>query len=236
MGTTLPYLQPENNRPRSPGALYERMPILTLLLAGLTLSVVSCRKYPEVYVNPDDYSNVVDNQYFPLVPGTVLTYAETPADTTSVFRVTSLTDTVLGVVCCVAVETTYRRDGSVSWTGTNSYAQHKDGDVCKFAWRYTLGNVVDSWEAGKYGEKPGIVMGSSPQVGEYYTWPGDRPAVVVSTTETVSVPCGEFANCVEIRIPGEPAHRCFYAPGVGYVLYTDDSHVVEEELVGIERP
>ena len=97
------------------------------------------------------------------------------------------------------------------------YAQDEDGNVVS-----TLG----SWEAGKNGAKPGIIMLAHPKVGDGYRQEflagiaEDRARVVRRGLE-VKVPYGTFHNCLKtVEFTAlEPGIReaKYYCPKVGFV-------------------
>jgi hypothetical protein len=122
-------------------------------------------------ITPGNFVAAVDNQLYPLVPGTVTTF-EGGGEVITV-TVTSTPKTVLGVNC-VEVRDTVTVDGEVTEDTLDWYAQDRDGNVWYFGEdtkEYEGGVVVStagSWEAGVNGAKPGIVMKASPVVGVTY--------------------------------------------------------------------
>ena len=94
---------------------------------------------------------------------------------------------------------------------------------------YSRGKVVahgGSWLAGVNGARFGLLMPAKPMTGaKFYqeSSPGvamDR-SEVVSTSETVKTPAGEFVSCVKIREttplePGTVVYK-YYAPEIGLV-------------------
>lgn len=221
---------------------------LVSVLAGAVLAVVSCDSSPSVDINPDDYTHVITNQFFPLVPGSRFTYADIWHDDTTerVFIVDQTTDTIAGVTCCVATDsgrTSGYREGHYYKTRL-SYAQHTNGEVHKFGSRriyYRDGQPYDdgSWLAGDDGEKPLLVMRAAPQVGDTYRsswiiWS------VLGTDETAVVPAGTYAHCVLVRtwtFGGSSDSRNYYAPGVGFVLSVDTAATLKRtELTNYSMP
>src|SRR3989442_7492885 len=98
----------------------------------------------------------------------------------------------------------------------------EDVDMSKY------GKVVThdgSWLSGVNGAKCGLIMPGQPLVNASYyqeVAPGaamDR-ATIISTTETVYTPAGEFTNCLKIRetTPLQVITEYkYYAPGIGMV-------------------
>ncbi len=185
-------------------------------------------------IDPDDFVNGVDNQYFPLTPGTTFVYEgeEDGEDLRVEDYVTRETKQILGVTCLVVRNREWEDEELVEET-FDWYAQDKEGNVWYFgedAKEYDEGVVVStegSWEAGVDGATPGIIMEANPQVGdfyrqEYYKGEAEDMAEVLSLTESASVTYGSFDNLLMTRewTPLEPGvvEHDYYAPGAGLVL------------------
>src|SRR6187200_113316 len=120
------------------GSSCRAMPKLLLLLAGATLALSGCAtaaaRHPAAASPPlppaSDFVRTVDNPWFPLRPGTVLTSRGedegTPA--TDVFRVTHRTKLILGIRATVIDDRVYEH-GRVSERTTDWYAQDRAGNV-----------------------------------------------------------------------------------------------------------
>ena len=185
----------------------------------------------------DNFASPQANPYFPLVQGMVYTYRGTSkkdeAEINTV-EVTSLQKTILGVAVTVVHDVVRLEDGSVKEDTYDWYAADQDGNVWYFGEdtkEYDHGTFITdegSWEAGKDGAKPGIIMLANPRIGDQYKQEDaagvvEDMAKVVSLTETVTVPEGTFHNCLKTTewTPIEPGNRShkYYAPaGVGLVL------------------
>jgi hypothetical protein len=116
--------------------------------------------------------------------------------------------------------------------GRSWYAQDRDGNVWSFGEdtkELEGGKVVKtegSWEAGKDGALPGIIMEADPQVGdryrqEYYEGEAEDMAEVLSVDERTTVPHGSFEGVLETKDwtplePGIVEHK-HYARGVGTI-------------------
>jgi hypothetical protein len=190
-------------------------------------------------VDPANFVPVVDNPYFPLVPGTVFRYEGTSDEAGSgeghevdVVEVTNDTKTILGVPA-VVVRDTVTLDGQLVEDTYDWYAQDRDGNVWYMGEdtkEYEDGQVVStagSWEGGVDGAQPGVVMQARPQVGltyqqEYYAGEAEDTAEILSIDEQVTVPYGSFDQVVQTRdfTPLEPdlEEQKFYARGVGAVM------------------
>jgi hypothetical protein len=197
-------------------------------------------------IDPADFGRGVDNPRWPLVRGTraILEGAGERIEIT----VTAETKQILGVntivvrdrvtVASEVVEDTY------DW-----FAPDNDGTVWYFGEDSTfyengkLAGSEGSWEAGVDGAKPGVVMHAvQPRSGsayrqEYHACEAEGFAEVVRLDETVSVPYGELAHCLQTveYTPIEPDVREFkyYCPGVGLALEVDLSTGYRTELIDV---
>jgi hypothetical protein len=182
-------------------------------------------------ISPADFasSTLIDNRYFPLKPGTTMTYEG--KGERIVVEVTGETRTVMGIACVVVRDRVWEGDELIEDT-FDWYAQDNDGNVWYMgeeSKEYEKGKVVStegSWEAGVDGAFPGIIMLAKPLDGlwyrtEYYADEAEDLAQVLSLDETVTVPYGTFENCLKILDfnalePGVEEHK-YYAPGLGVV-------------------
>jgi len=192
-------------------------------------------KPPPPTIDPDDFVDSIDNEFFPLSPGTTY-YYEGVSDgvpTSDVFYVTHQTKRILDVRCIEVHDQAYEAGVLVEDT-FDWFAQDIDGNVWYFGEDTKeldeQGNVVStngSWMAGVDGALPGIIMLANPQKGDRYEQenaPGvaeDR-ARVLSLDESASVPYGEFDNLLrtEDSTPLDRStveHKC-YAKDIGFVL------------------
>jgi hypothetical protein len=195
----------------------------------------------EVAANP--------NPYFPLIPGTVWTYAE--GEETVVVTVTNETRTILGVTAMVVRDVVSVGGDTVEDT-EDYYAQDRQGAVWYFgelSLNYEAGELADldgSWKAGQERAKAGILMKASPQVGDTYRQEfalreAEDVAEVVSLSATESVPAAACSgNCLVTAetTPLEPdvlEHK-YYAPGVGFILGIDQESGLRTELLEVTGP
>ncbi|MGH8990343.1 MAG: hypothetical protein ACRDZ7_02315, partial [Acidimicrobiia bacterium] len=192
----------------------------------------------EVPFDPANFSDsaVVDNQWFPLKPGTRFIYEGTAQDETDriqrsvVFTVTDLTKVVNGVRTVVGWDRDYN-DGNLEESEIIFLAQDRAGNVWHF------GQVVEVydeegayvgtsvWLAGLEGAKPGVLMRADPQKGAPAHSQGFAPppffwddaARVHASGEKTCVTAGCYDNVLVIdeferAKPG--AHQLkYYAPG-----------------------
>src|ERR671919_183247 len=186
-----------------------------------------------VEIDPANFADLIDNRYFPLEPGTVFRLRGATEDgiENETVRVTDRTRTVMGVRTTV-VKDVMRTNGDISERTHDWYAQDREGNVWYFGEEtaeYKNGKILNrhgSWEAGKDGALPGIIMNATPQVTdsfrqEFYEGEAEDLFWVVATGETRSIPLGRSDDTVRVLewTPLEPkvVVTKTYAPGVGLV-------------------
>ncbi len=202
-------------------------------------------------VDPDDFVDRIDNPFLPLEPGTTMRYEGRHADDEEIVEVTDRTREILGVTVTVVRDRVFEGGDLVERTD-DWYAQDREGNVWYFGENSETidgGEVVStkgSWEAGKNGAKPGIVMLADPRVGDTYDQeraPGvaEDKGEVLRTDDSISVPFGSFEDVLRIRdtTPLEPnvVEHKYYARGVGLVSEREIKGGDERfELTNVERP
>ena len=202
----------------------------------------------EVPFDPANFVARVDNPFFPLTRGTVLSYSD--GTETDQLEVTRDTKNILGVAVTVVHDRVYVA-GSLTEDTLDWYAQDSAGNVWYFGEdtkeldHGVVTSTEGSWEAGVNGAKAGIIMLAHPQVGDVYHQE-DAPGVaedrvkVVGLDQTVTMPYGTFTGCLKTSesSPLEPSvHEYkYYAPGVGVVLeLTPKGGRGRVELTGISK-
>jgi hypothetical protein len=191
-------------------------------------------------IDPADFTDPVDNPYFPLEAGTtfVLEGQSDGEDIRVEIYVTDQTKEIMGVTTMVIRDREWE-DGELVEDTYDWFANDNDGNVWYFgedSKEYDDGELVGtsgSWEAGVDGAEPGILMEADPQVGdvyqqEYYEGEAEDMAEVLSLEASVSVEYGSFDNCLQTKEwtplePGVEEHK-YYASGVGILK--------EEAVVG----
>ncbi len=242
---------------------------LILLLIGISFIFYGCDDDENEHndlTNPSDMPynlviipsnfedvNITGNNYFPLIPGTTFSYEGEDEDGAVILveeYVTDSTKVIMGVTC-VVMENTEWEDGVLVEDTDDWYAQDLNGNVWyfgEFVENYDDGVFEDndgSWEAGVDGALPGIIMFAEPYIGvwyrqEYYEGEAEDVALVLSLTETVTVPYGTFTDCLQVAEwnplePGVVEHK-FYAPGIGLLRSVAvEGEVGYEDLVNIEN-
>ncbi len=204
----------------------------------------------EIPFVPANFVGGVQNPFFPLVPGTVLTYRQVTPEGVETDTVTVTYDSkpILGVATFVVHDAVYL-NGALKEDTFDWYAPDKDGNVWYFGEdTKELGppvSTVGSWEAGKNGAQAGVIMLAHPQMGDTYLQenaPGvvSDQARVKGLNETAAVPYGTFTGCIKTQewTPIEPGNRAFkfYASGIGTVLEVSNQGVSRVELTAVTRP
>ncbi len=201
-------------------------------------------------IDPDDFVPVVDNPYFPLLPGTTFIFEKETEEGTEVTEVTVTHETkeILGVTC-TEVRDTVSLDGDLIEDTLDWFAQDIHGNVWYFgelAMNYENGELVDlhgSWEAGVDDAKPGFIMEAAPRIGDFYRQEflireAEDVAEVESLSAFVNVPYGSFANCLKTEdftaLEPDTLENKFYAQGFGLVLTVDTVTGERTELVSIQ--
>ena len=202
-------------------------------------------------INPRDFSHVVDNRFWPLIPGRTLVYRKTTPEGVEETRVTTLPDTiVIDRVRCAIVRDVVRLGDELVEDTDDWFAQHRNGDVWymgELARNYEDGQLVDldgSWRAGTDGALPGVQMLRAPRRGDAYRQEfllgeAEDLARIVARGVSVTVRAGTFPDCLQTEetTPLEPDAReqKYYAAGIGMVLAVN--HEGERtELVQIIDP
>ena len=183
-------------------------------------------------IDPANFTHVVSNPYYPLTPGTTMTYTErdnryTRENKTTVTRETK---TIMGVKC-VVVRDNVTLAGAPTEETFNWYAQDKQGNVWCFGEatrEFKTGgriNTAGSWEAGVKGAQPGIVMPAHPKVGdryrqEYAVNDAEDIGQIAALNESTTVPFGTFNGCIVARewsMLESGTSKRWYAKGIGLV-------------------
>lgn len=195
-----------------------------------------------------DFVTVVDNPYYPLVPGTKWVYEAKMEDGTTErneIEVTKETREIMGVAATIVHDVVYV-DGQVTEETFDWYAQDKNGnvwylgeDVSNYA-NGTLSGHAGSWEWGKDGALPGIIMWAEPAAHlnetyyqEYYEGEAEDQGQVLSVAESVAVPFGAFENVVKTydfsALEPDLNENKFYASGIGAIKEFDQ--ITGEQVV-----
>jgi hypothetical protein len=208
-----------------------------------------------VKLDPRDFSTSIDNRYWPIRPRTRWTCRETDqegSDQKVVVTVTDAEKRIANGIVARVVRDTVTEGGRVVEDTFDWYAQDERGDVWYLGEdtaEFENGRPVStkgSWEAGVNGAQPGVMVPAEPREGmayreEYYRGEAQDNGEVLSTTEMVQAPAGQFDDALLIRdsTPLEPRllEYKLYAPGVGPVVSVGISGGPgsREELVDVRR-
>jgi hypothetical protein len=184
-------------------------------------------------VSPEDFVEVIDNPYLPLVAGTRWVYEGEVDGEVERIEVEVLEERrqVFGVQATVVRDQVFV-DGELQEDTDDWYAQDVDGNVWYLGEEtaeYEDGEVATtegSWEAGVDGALPGIVMLADPRPGEayrqeFYQGEAEDLAEVLRIGQPAAVVAGTFADVITIREwnPFEPdvVEEKHFAPGVGMI-------------------
>jgi hypothetical protein len=186
-------------------------------------------------IDPNNFVSEIDNQYFPLKPGTTFFYrGKSGSDViTDEVYVTHQTKEIIDVNTTVVRDRVFVND-VLSEETFDWYAQDEDGNVWYFgedSKEFDANGVVisteGSWEAGVNGARPGIIMEADPQKGDVYRQEfaagvAEDMAKVLGLNQTVTVPYGTFHNCLKTKdfslLEPDVTENKFYAPEVGFIL------------------
>ncbi len=209
------------------------------------------------FTNP----TLIDNQYFPLTPGTTRTYVKETDEGAErvVEEVLEETREILGVDCRIIRVQEFLDDVLIEDTH-DWHAQDDEGNV------WYMGESVDNynyddqgvlidithegaWEAGKdvagLGTiaRPGYIMLADPTPGdvysqEYYAGEAEDIGEIVALSVSITLADGTTYSCLQTHdfTPLEPDadEYKYYAPGVGLVAEEPIDGSERVELVSIE--
>lgn len=216
---------------------------------------------PADFIDPESITAANANSYFPLVAGARWVYGGETEDGLEVITVTVTKDTKEieypedsgRIFQCAVVSDLVELDGVVVEDTLDWYAQDTEGNVWymgEIAKNYEDGELVDiegSWQAGRDGAKPGVLMYAAPAIDlfyrqEYLLGDAEDMAVARSIGEVpVTVPYGSFSNGVLETEEWNPLESDslelkYYAPGVGMVLELNPETGERVELVEMTMP
>lgn len=219
-------------------------------LTGIGVNYVDATSKVQTQTPAFDTSNFhdplkIDNKYYSLKPGTIMTYKGTDEEGNSmrdIITVTNDTKEVQGIPTRVVNDTVFV-EGKLEETTNDWYAQDNNGNV----W-YMGEDTTDftnkknphegSWESGVKGAKAGLIMLGEPKVGitydqEFAKDVAEDKATVLSLDNNVTVPYGSYSNVVKTKefsgLEPDVVEQKYYAANVGDVK-EKLSKVVKKEL------
>jgi hypothetical protein len=230
--------------------------LLTAAAAAVSTQAIAAAPAPahRQLPPPGDFVSRIDNPWFPLKPGTVLTSKGESDGTpiTDVFTVTHKTKTIEGVRATV-INDRVLTHGRVTERTSDWYAQDKAGnvwylgeDTATYKADGTVESREGSWQAGVDGAIAGIFMPAHPQVGqsgeqEYYAGHAQDTFKILRFNVRTHTPAvsSRHAMLVQETTPLEPGvldHKT-YVRGIGTVREATVKGGTETlHLVSIHRP
>lgn len=207
-----------------------------------------------VNLDPANFRTDITNPYWPMKPGTRWTYRNVEAGNPPqdiVVVVTSATKKLANGITARVVRDTGRSQGQIVEDTVDWYAQDAEGNVWYMGEQtaeFENGKVVSragSWEAGKDGAMPGIMLPAQPQVGqkyrqEYKKGEAEDNGEVLASNHLVEVKAGRYQKALVTMdtsgVEKTAVEYKFYAPGVGPLLALDISGgASREELVKVDK-
>ena len=207
-----------------------------------------------VELDPGDFTTDIDNPWWPMAVGSTWVYRETDsegAEQRVEVTVTEETKRIANGIEARVVRDEVTEDGVPVEITDDWYAQDADGNVWYLGeetTEYEDGKPVStegSFEAGKDGAEPGIIMPAEPKPGmtyrqEYYEDEAEDEGAIVALDAQAEVPFGHFDDVLMTKDtnPLEPKilEFKFYARGIGPVLAVSVSGGSDrEELVTFEK-
>lgn len=189
-----------------------------------------------VELDPADFTTDIDNEYWPMEPGTRWVYNEFDEEGEElrvVVTVTSSTRRIANGVTARVVRDTVTQDGELLEDTFDWYAQDSNGTIWYLGENtaeFENGKVTTregSFEAGVDGAMAGVIMPGKPAVGmayrqEYYKGEAEDNGEVLSLDEMAEVPAGHFKQALltkdTITIEPKVLEYKLYVPDVGPVL------------------
>jgi hypothetical protein len=206
---------------------------ISFILCAIALAPAGEAREPyHPAIDPANFTHVVSNPYFPLVPGTTMTFLEQDGREKRENKVTVLRETkIVMAVKCLVVHDTVTLDGALLEETFEYYAQDKVGAVWLFAESTkefkSFGRVdtTGSWEAGVNAAQPGIIMPARPKIGDRYRQQylanvAEDIGQITALNESVTVPAGAYGGCIKTRewsMLESVTSKKWYAKGVGLV-------------------
>jgi hypothetical protein len=206
--------------------------------SGQSTSSLPAGSTPVTTTAPDAANfdgHVVDNPWFPLVPGMTWEYrgVKDGQPSREIMVATSQTKTIQGVPCTV-VSDKLSLSGALEERTLDYYAQDKDGNVWYFGEDTaelkpdgSVKSTEGTWLSGRDGAEAGIFMPADPQVGqsfrqEYYKGQAEDHFRILSLSEQVKTPgaTSDQAMLTMEWTPLEPnvVDHKYYVQGIGTVL------------------
>jgi hypothetical protein len=245
-----------SGNPSSTATASETAPDATTAGTEVSAGPISAKDYdPSLF---DDTSHIVDNEWFPLVPGTHYVWEGRAFDDEGQridrrveFIVTDLTKVIDGVRAVVGWDRDFN-DGKMGESELIFYAQDAAGNV------WHLGELVEHWDSRELdgarawfvdspeGARAGVQMLADPMVGDRYSqgfspppWFWDDRARVSNVGARTCVPVDCFDDAIiteefEPRFPGAFQLK-YFASGVGGIRVGWRGDDEEQEVMALTK-
>ncbi len=206
---------------------------------------------PVIEASNFENSTLIDNTYFPRVPGTITTYEIEIDGEIERFTEEVLTETreVMGI-SVVVVRVREYEDDLLTEDTHDWFAQDNDGTVWYMGEEVDVYNYDDddnlidithegAWEAGVAGAQPGIVVPAEPRVGdsyrlEYLAGEAEDTAVIDAVNVPITLGDGTSYTCLKVKewnpLEEDSVEFKYYAPGVGLVREEDEEGEEQVDL------
>jgi hypothetical protein len=207
-----------------------------------------------VSLDPANFSANITNRYWPMKPGTRWTYRNVEEGNPPeeiVVVVTTATKKLANGITARVVRDTARTEGQITEDTMDYYAQDAAGNIWYMGEQtaeFENGKIASregSWEAGKDGAMPGIMLPAHPADGqkyrqEYKKGEAEDNGEVLAMGDLVQVKAGRYKSALVTMdtssVEKTAVEYKFYAPGVGPLLALDVSGgASREELVKIDK-
>jgi hypothetical protein len=208
---------------------------LSAIASGMIAAPATASLEIPTLPRPSSFAQRIDNQWFPLLPGTVFVYRgeKDGKKGRDVLTVTHLHRMILGVRATVVADRLYL-NGHLAERTTDWYAQDKKGNVWYLGERTATLNAhgktistEGSWRAGLHGARAGIYMPARPHPGdtgrqEYYKGHAEDQYKVLTVAAHVTSPAVSSRHALltqeTTRLePGSLDHK-LYVRGLGTVV------------------
>ena len=204
-----------------------------------------------VELHADDFVERIDNEYWPMSPGTNWVYREQDPEGGELrveVTVTDRTEKILGIDATV-VHDVVSEQGDVIEDTYDWYAQDRWGNVWYLGEEtkeFEGGKVVStegSWEAGVDGAQAGVIVPAQPKVGmayrqEYYEGEAEDNGEILSLNARVTVPTGSYDGVLKTKdtnaLEPKVLEHKYYARDVGPVLAVNVTGGGREELLSFK--
>jgi hypothetical protein len=207
-----------------------------------------------VTLDPADFTTDITNPYWPMKPRTRWRYREIDIDgsvTDGVVIATTKTQKLADGITARVVRDTAREDGKIVEDTIDWYAQDSAGNLWYLGEQtaeFENGKIVSrsgSFEAGRKGAQPGVILPAHPEVGqryrqEYLKGEAEDNGEVLATDELIQVPAGLYRHAVLTKdtsgIEPNVVEYKLYGPGVGPALtLTASGGTSREQLTKIDQ-